>query len=113
MHATRIGGIPGYVPGMLLDRLQRAALVGTNRVFLTDISGLVDRSVPLVVEAPPVARPLELVVGVRLRAIVRDALQNLGRLISAGEHIVKGIVIGRLHRPSESKQNPPEIAGDI
>jgi hypothetical protein len=47
----------------------------------------------IVEEAPAVAGPLELKVSVGLRAICGDALENLGRLISAGQQVEEHVIV--------------------
>src|ERR1017187_9551897 len=81
LDAARIGNGPGDVPGVLLDGLQRAALVGTDDVFAAYVSGLIDRAVQLVEEPPAVAGALAFVMGVRLRTVGGNALEDLRRLV--------------------------------
>src|SRR3954467_9276468 len=91
MDAARVGHAPGHIPRVLLDGLQRSALVGAHGVFAPNVSRLIYRSVVIVEEAPPVSRSLQLVMCVRLFAVSGNALQDLGRLVGAGEGVTKHV----------------------
>src|ERR1035441_8474478 len=106
LDAARIGNGPGDVPGVLLDGLQRAALVGTDDVFAAYVSGLIDRAVQLVEEPPAVAGALAFVMGVRLRTVGGNALEDLRRLVGAGEYIKENRVGGRRERMTETEEHP-------
>src|SRR5947199_10152025 len=94
MHAARVRNVPCYIPRMFLDGLQRAPLIGTYRVLMPHISRLIDRPVQFVEKTPAVAGSLTLVVGVGLAAVGSDALQNLGRLVGAGQRVIKDVSPG-------------------
>src|SRR5438309_963173 len=98
---------------MFLNRLQRAALISTDRVLPPHVSGLVYRTMPVVIEAPAVASPLAFVVGVRLGAPGGYSLKDLRRLISAGHKVKEGIAAGRIQRAAETEQRPAEVARDV
>ena len=89
--------MPGHIPGVFLDRLQGPALVGAHGVFAANVSGLINRTVEFIEEPPAVPGSLALVMRISAVAVGGDALQDLGRLVGAGQHVVQHVVVGRFH----------------
>src|ERR1039458_4523517 len=110
LDATRIGNGPGDVPGVFLNGLQGAALVGTDGVFAAYVGGLVYRAVQLVEKPPSVAGACAFVVSVRLRTVGRNALEDFRWLVGACDHIKEDRVGRRRERMDQAESHPSEIA---
>src|SRR5688572_14242959 len=89
----RVRRRPGYIPRVLLDGLQYPSLVGTHSILAANVSGLVHRSMSLVVKAPPVPRPLALIVRVGLGTIGGNCSKDLRRLVAARQHVIERVAL--------------------